>query len=124
MAFLVAHPTDARHFLVELLGAPIPDPLGAALADVRSIDGVKSPPPLPEILAAWATVRAHLSRVFDGVSSAQLDAPASATFPIPGGRSVDATAFLAQDDSYHLVHIALLRRQPGLPATRYDRSDS
>jgi hypothetical protein len=63
VAFLVAHLTDARHFLVELLGAPIPDPLGAALADVRSIDGVKSPSPLPEILAAWATVRAHLSRV-------------------------------------------------------------
>jgi len=124
VAFLVVHLTDARHFLADLLGAPIPNPLGTALADVRSIEEVESLPPFTEILEAWATVSAHLSRVFDGVSTAQLDAPASAAFPIPGGRSLDAIAFLAQHDSYHVGQIAFLRRQLGLPAMRYDRSDS
>jgi len=124
IAFLVAHLTDARHFLVDLLGAPLPNPIGDALADVRSIDELETMPPLPELLAAWRNVSGHLLAVLGSLTTSELEAPVEPSFPVSGGRAVDALTFLAQHDSYHLGQIAFLRRQIGLPAMRYDRLGS
>ena len=121
IAFLVAHLTDARHFLAALLGAPLPNPVGDALADVQSIEEVETMPPLAELLAAWRTVSGHLAAVFARLTSAELDAQVRPSFPVGGDRAVDAVTFLAQHDSYHLGQIAFLRRQIGLRAMRYDR---
>jgi uncharacterized damage-inducible protein DinB len=121
IAFLVAHLTDVRHVLADLLGAPLPNPVGDALAGVRSIDEVESLPPLGELLSAWTTVSAHLSEVFAGLTAAELDARTTQPFPIPGGTALDAVAFLAQHDSYHLGQVAFLRRQLGLSAMSYRR---
>lgn len=123
VAFLVAHLTDARHFLADLLGAPLPNPVGAALADVQSIDEVESLPRMTDLLLAWKRVSAHLSGVLASAMPVDLDAQVAHPFPIPGGRALEAVSFLAQHDSYHLGQIAFLRRQLGLPAMRYDRPE-
>lgn len=124
IAFLIAHLTDVRHFLADLLGSPIPNPLTPFLAEARSIDEVESLPPLTELLDAWRTVSAHLADVFEGVAATALDASTAQSFPTGGGTVLDAIAFLAQHDSYHLGQIAFLRRQLGLPAMTYDRPGS
>ncbi|MGD8320692.1 MAG: DinB family protein [Gemmatimonadota bacterium] len=121
ISFLVAHLTDARHFLADLLGAPLPNPIGTALADVDSIEDIREMPALGELLDAWRRVSAHLAERFGDLDADDVDAPTPQTLPIPGGRALDAMAFLAEHDSYHLGQIAFLRRQLGLPAMRYDR---
>lgn len=122
IAFLLAHLVDARHFLASLLGSPLPNPVGELLAEVRSIDEVTRLPPLVELVEAWGAVSAHLAGVLDRLRPSDLEAPVAQPFPIPGGTALEAIAFLAQHDSYHLGQIAFLRRQLGLPAMRYDRA--
>jgi uncharacterized damage-inducible protein DinB len=124
VAFLIAHLTDARHFLANLLGSPLPNPVGDLLSDVRSIDEVHHLPTLTDLLDAWRTVSTHLSQQFERLEPTDLDRPVTQSFPIPGGTALEAIAFLAQHDSYHLGQIAFLRRQLGLPAMRYDRPGS
>ena len=121
IAFLVAHLADARHFLAEMLDAPLPNPIGAVLADVQTIEDVKAMPPLTELLDAWRRISTHLSLALRRATATQLDAASKHDFPIAGNTVRDAVAFLAQHDSYHLGQISFVRRQLGLPAMVYDR---
>ena len=123
IAFLIAHLTDVRHFLADLLGSPIANPLTPYLAEARSIDEVESLPPLTELLDAWRVVSAHLADVFEGMDATALDAATPQSFPTGGGTMLDTIAFLAQHDSYHLGQIAFLRRRLGLPAMTYERAE-
>ncbi len=121
IAFLVAHVVDARHFLAELLGAPLPNPVGLVLADIQTIEDVTQMPALAELLEAWRRISTHLRTVFERVHASRLEARSEHDFPMHGMTVRDAVAFLAQHDSYHVGQISFLRRQLGLPAMTYER---
>ncbi len=120
IAVLAAHMTEARYYLANLLGAGLANPL-AAMADAGSIEEIEDLPPLDEIAAAWTEVSARLQKTFATLPAERLDGDVGQGFPIPGGSALDAIAFLAQHDSYHLGQAAFLRRQLGLPAMSYER---
>jgi len=117
--FLVAHLVDSRHFLLTMLGGSSPNPVAPYLADARGIDDVRRLPPLPELLAAWASVSAALNDRLASVEPAALDAPSGQRFAIDDRSVLGGLAFLVQHDSYHIGQLAMLRRQHGLPAMRY-----
>jgi len=122
-AFLAAHLVDARHFLAGLLGAPLADPFGDALRDVRSADDVKVLPPLAEILSAWDAIASHVDGALRAATADQLAARSPQAFPV-GDPSLGAgIAFLMQHESYHIGQMALLRRQLGYPAMTYRRRE-
>jgi len=119
IAFLAAHLIESRHFIAQQLGAPLESTLPPALARARSLDEAGPLPPLASLIAAWERIAAHLA-----VQVERLDTPAlarsAARFPGSDGTLLGALAFLAQHESYHIGQIALLRRQLGLPAMRYE----
>jgi uncharacterized damage-inducible protein DinB len=123
-AFLAAHLVDARHFLADLLGAPLANPLANLLRDARSADDVPTLPPLADILAAWDAVAAHLDRVLTAATPERLAAPAPQRFPVTDASLAGGIAFLMQHESYHVGQVALLRRQLGYPAMTYHRRGS
>ncbi|HSL70882.1 MAG TPA: DinB family protein [Longimicrobiales bacterium] len=124
VAFLVAHLTDARHFIADLLGFALPNPLADILGDAETVEDVESLPPLSELLQVWQAVSTRLSTAFESLSEADLARTTKQRFPVDGGTVLDAITFLAQHDSYHVGQIAFLRRQLGLPAMRYERGAS
>jgi uncharacterized damage-inducible protein DinB len=119
MAFLLAHLTDARHFLAGLLGAPLANPLQSILEYGKGQDDIGPLPPLAELLEAWRTIAAHLADALPQVGADRLDAESSVRFPVADRTVLGTTAFLVQHDSYHLGQLALLRRALGLPAMSY-----
>lgn len=118
IGFLVAHLIDTRHYLADLLGAPLPSPFPPAFARAKTMDDAGTLPPLAELTRFWDAISAHLA-----VEVERLDTPglarAAARLPGSDGTVLGALAFLAQHESYHLGQIALLRRQLGLPAMSY-----
>lgn len=122
-AFLAAHLVDARHFLADLLGAPLPNPFSVLLANARSADDVATLPPLADLLEAWDAIAAHLEPLLAAATTEQLAAPSRQQFPV-GDPSLGAgIAFLMQHESYHVGQVALLRRQLGYPAMTYRRRE-
>ena len=121
IAFLVAHLIDSRHFLVTLLGHPLPNPVEASLAGARSLGEVGPLPAVAALRGGWVAVSRHLETVLASLDRVQLEQPCPQRLPGSDGTVDGAVAFLLQHDSYHLGQIALLRRQHGLPAMRYDR---
>jgi uncharacterized damage-inducible protein DinB len=121
LAFLAAHLTDTRHFLVSRLGIPLPNPLERYLAEARSISDVREWPPLAETRNAWLAVSDHLQRVLGVLTAAELSEPNVNRFPIGDSTRLGMIVFLAQHDSYHLGQMAFLRRQLGKPAMSYAR---
>jgi uncharacterized damage-inducible protein DinB len=119
MAFLLAHLTDARHFMADFLGAPLPNPLAVILEYGKGQDDIGTLPPLADLKAAWQAISGHLAGVLDQADAGGLDAESKVRFPV-GDRSVlGSVAFLVQHDSYHLGQLGLLRRALGLPAMSY-----
>lgn len=119
MAFLVAHLTDARHFLADLLGVPLANPLAAIVEYGKGQDDIGELPPLADLLAMWQRIGAHLETVLPSITSERLDAPSGPRFPIADPTTLGTVAFLVQHDSYHLGQLSLLRRALGLPAMSY-----
>jgi uncharacterized damage-inducible protein DinB len=118
-AFIASHLTDARFYLLKLLGAEQPNPVAASLAGARSIDDVKQLLPLPEIQAAWTTAAHALRDCLESITTADLDAKTSTRFPMPDPTILGVLTFLVQHDTYHIGQLALLRKHAGLPAMRY-----
>lgn len=119
MAFLVAHLADARHFLADLLGMPLANPLAAIVEYGRSQDDIGDLPPVAELLAMWQRVGDHLVNVLPSVTAEQLDSASGPRFPIADQTLLGSVTFLVQHDSYHLGQLSLLRRALGLPAMSY-----
>lgn len=61
-AFVAAHLTNSRFYLLKALGVDEPDPLAPYLDGRQSLDELAKLPPLAEIQAAW-TKAAHLLRI-------------------------------------------------------------
>lgn len=124
IAFLAAHVLDARHFLAGMLGPPLPNPIGEALADARSADDVTDLPNLADVRREWRAVSAQLEARLAAASPADLAAPSPQAFPVDDPSLGAGIGFLLQHESYHLGQIALLRRQLGHGPMRYDRRTS
>lgn len=118
-AFVAAHLTNSRFYLLKMLGVTDPDPLAPYLDGQKSLDDIDRLPPLSEIQSAWTTA-AHLLRdCLAALTPPDLDAPSSARFPLSDGTMLGTLTFLVQHDSYHLGQLSLLRKYCGLPAMRY-----
>jgi uncharacterized damage-inducible protein DinB len=118
-AFVAAHLTSSRFFLLKTLGAEHPDPLAAYLDGRKGIDEIAQLPPLSTVDAAW-TKAGHLLRDrLDALTTAEVDAPSSLGFPLANGTVLGTLTFLVQHDSYHVGQLSLLRKYCGLPAMRY-----
>jgi uncharacterized damage-inducible protein DinB len=121
VAFLAAHLTDTRHFLVTRLGHPLPNPLARYLAEAQGIEDIREWMTLEEIRGAWLSVSAHLHDVLDKLAAADLGKPGAHRFPIGDSTPLGMLTFLAQHDSYHVGQIGFIRRQLGKPAMSYER---
>ena len=118
-AFVAAHLTNSRFYLLKVLGIEEPDPLAPYLDGRTSLDNVQTLPPITDIQAAW-TKAAHLLRDrLDALTPADLDAPSTAKFPLFNGTLMGTLTFLVQHDSYHVGQLSLLRKYSGLPAMRF-----
>ena len=117
-AFIAAHLTDSRYFILKVLGDPRPSPLGPYLDGAKGIDDVMQCPPLSETLAAWTAVSHAIRDRLAAITATELDT--SVTMRLPAVQTVlGVLTFLVQHDSYHLGQLALLRKYAGLPAMQY-----
>ncbi len=121
IAFLAAHLTDTRHFLVKRLGNPLPNPLTRYLADAQGIADIREWPALSEIRAGWLAVSAHLQATLGKLTAGDLSQSDIHRFPVSDTTKVGMITFLAQHDSYHVGQMGFLRRQLGKPAMTYGR---
>ena len=119
-AFLVAHLTDTRHFLASWLGNPLENPLAVELRDARGIDDVQNLPTLDVLRAHWKAVSTHLMEVLELVPPELLNESSPQRFPV-GNSRLDALAFLAQHESYHVGQLGWIRRRSGMEAMKYSR---
>ena len=78
--------SEARFYLLQMLGDEQPSPLAAYLEGARGIDDVKRFPPLAEIQRAWTTASHALRDRLDTVTAAELDAPIVSPIPLPISR--------------------------------------
>jgi uncharacterized damage-inducible protein DinB len=118
-AFVAAHVTDSRFYLLKALGAEQPNPLAEYLEGRRGIDDVKRVPPLAEIQRAWTAASRALRDKLDSMMAAELDAKIESPFPMDNPTPLSLVAFFVQHDSYHIGQLALLRKHVGLPAMKY-----
>ena len=120
-AFVAAHVADSRFFLLRVVGgSQEKGPLAKWLDGAKGIDDLKELPPLADVQAAWTAASHALRTQLDALTAQALDGPPSARFPAGGATMLSALTFLVQHDSYHVGQLALLRKQSGLPAMRYD----
>ena len=118
-AFVAAHLTNSRFYLLKVLGVAEQDPLAPYLDGQKSLDDLERLPPLSEIQTAWSKA-AHLLRDrLAALTPADVDAPSVTRFPLSNGTLLATLTFLVQHDSYHLGQLSLLRKYCGLPAMRF-----
>ena len=118
-AFVAAHLTNSRFYLLKVLGVDHEDPLAPYLDGKKGLDDLDTLPALSEIQAAW-TLAAHLLKDRLAVmTAADWDGPSNVRFPLANGTLLATLTFLVQHDSYHIGQLSLLRKYCGLPAMRY-----
>ena len=118
LAFLAAHLSQSRHYVCMMAGRPLTDPLEARLKG-KSLDDIGRLPSLAEITAAWDAVSAHLLKVLEELTDEDMKREATRRLPGSDGTVGSVLPFLAQHDSYHIGQMAILRRQLGLGAMKY-----
>jgi uncharacterized damage-inducible protein DinB len=119
IAFVAAHVTDSRFFLLRVLGAERPNPLAAYLEGARGIDDLQRLPPLADVQAAWTVASRTLRDRLPALTATELDRPPAARLPGPELTMLDTLTFFVQHDSHHLGQLALLRKYAGFPEMRY-----
>jgi uncharacterized damage-inducible protein DinB len=122
-AFVATHCTDARFYVLRLLGVDLANPLAPYVAGVRGIDDMTRQPPLDEVRQAWTAAAHALRDTLDTMTAHDLETAVPTGFPaFPGGdKSVlGALTFMVQHESYHVGQLSLLRKYAGLPAMKYD----
>ena len=118
-AFIAAHVTDSRFFLLRTLGGSRENPLSAFLDKAKTIDEITELPSLDAIRDAWSGVSADIDDTLATATAEALDLPIDARFPGVDRTRLGALTFLVQHDSYHVGQLALLRKPAGLPAMSY-----
>jgi hypothetical protein len=121
-AFIAAHTTDARFYLLRLLGVELANPLTPYIAKARSIDDIARMPSLDVIRDGWASASHALRDRLDAMTAGELEAdvPNAPRFPGTDKSALSVLTFLVQHDSYHVGQLSLLRKYVGLPAMKYD----
>lgn len=122
LAFLGVHLVGARHYVVNFLGGSSTDPLEKYHSEARGIEDVERFPPPGKVLAAWDGVAPALNSALASVAAEFLDAESGLPFPAPGPTRLDALAFFAQHETYHIGQMCLIRRIHGLAAAEWPRS--
>lgn len=118
-AFVAAHLTNSRFYLLNALGVQASDPLAPYLDGRASLDDLATLPPLSAIQEAWTSASRLLRDRLDALTPADLDAPSTAKFPLFNGTLLATLTFLVQHDSYHVGQLSMLRKYCGLPAMRF-----
>lgn len=118
-AFIAAHVTDSRFFILRTLGGSLENPLSPFLDKAKTIDDITEWPSLGVIRAAWTAVSTAIEETIDAASAEELETAVDARFPGVDRTRLGALTFLVQHDSYHLGQLALLRKPAGLPAMSY-----
>jgi uncharacterized damage-inducible protein DinB len=118
-AFIAAHVTDSRFFLLRTLGGSRENPLSIYLDKANSIDDLSGLPSLEVIREAWNGVSADIDAALGAATAEELDLAIKARFPGVDSTRLGALTFLVQHDSYHVGQLALLRKPAGLPAMSY-----
>lgn len=119
VTFLAAHLTEAREYLLELLGGDKRDPF-PELGQGEGIEDFDQWPTLERIRAAWEDVTERLEARLPQVEAADLERPLEQPGTVEPPTVAGFAAFLLHHEAYHLGQIALLRKHWGLPAMRYD----
>ena len=119
IAFLVAHLSETRHLMAQLMGQPLPSPFSQAFSKARTLDQTGPLPSLGELRAYWERISAHVAVHIERLDTAQLAQSSSQRLPGSDGTLLGALAFLAQHESYHLGQIGILRRQLGCSPMSY-----
>jgi len=70
IAFLVAHLSETRHLIAQLLGQPLPSPFTQAFSKARTLDQAGPLPSLDELRAHWERISAHIASGFHVGSTA------------------------------------------------------
>jgi uncharacterized damage-inducible protein DinB len=118
-AFIALHLVDSRHYIARILGMTTENPF-AFLADAKTIDDMKTWPPLEEIASAWKTVTGNMRERFKTLTPADLAAPADwQEVPVDDKTQLGLLVFMMQHESYHIGQLAILRKQAGLSAMSY-----
>jgi uncharacterized damage-inducible protein DinB len=119
IGFLALHLVDTRHFTLDLLGTPAPNPFATLLADARSMDDLREHPDAVALRQAWAAVSERLAARLGALGPDDLAGPVEQRFPIADRSLAGALSFLLSHEAYHVGQMALLRRAFGLAAMRY-----
>ncbi len=121
-AFIATHTTDARFYLLRLLGVELANPLTPYIANGRRIDDIARMPSLDVIQEGWTSASHALRDRLGVMTSSELEAHVSNAPPFPGTdkSALSLLTFLVQHESYHLGQLSLLRKYVGLPAMKYD----
>lgn len=118
-AFIAAHVTDSRYFLLKVLGAEQESPMKAYIGSADRLDDVERWPSLDETQTAWTHAGRALRDRLAVMKAAELDAPCNPAFLGDGVSRLSGLSFLAQHEAYHIGQLSLLRTYVGLPAMKY-----
>ncbi len=119
-AFIALHLVDSRHYLAKSLGIGMENPFAALLESAKTIDDVRTWPPLEEVRDAWKSVTGAMRERFKTLTAEDLAAKAEwAEMPVDDRTNVGTLIFMMQHESYHIGQLGLLRKQAGLPAMSY-----
>ena len=118
-AFVAAHLTNSRFYLLKVLGVAAEDPLAPYLDGRKGLDDLEKLPALSEIQAAWTRAAHLLKDRLAAMTAGEWDGPSNARFPLANGTLLGTLTFLVQHDSYHVGQLSLLRKYCGLPAMKY-----
>lgn len=121
LAFLAVHLVGARYWILGFLGVEAADPLEPYHGKARSIEDMDEFPPPDEVREAWEDVGPRLEAALAAAPPRFLREAHGVPFPTPGPTRLDALAFLAQHEAYHLGQMALIRRIHGLPPAEWPR---
>jgi uncharacterized damage-inducible protein DinB len=119
-AFIALHLVDSRHYIAKVMGMKMDNPFAPILESARTIDDVKSWPPLEEARTAWKAVTGNLRERFKAITPEELAAKAEwQDMPMDDRTQFGLLVFMMQHESYHIGQLAILRKQAGLPAMSY-----
>ena len=119
MTFVACHLLEARIYIAQSLGVEVESPL-QELADVESVDEVKTFPALDIIRPAWQEISEILADRFAALTEDDLDRESPRAFPVDDRTILGCLAFLLEHESFHLGQLAFLRKHFGLGAMDYD----
>jgi len=119
MGFIALHVADARYHLLSLLGGLLENPFGR-FASARCEADIERLPGRDELCAAWRVVSAVIEEQWEHLTEAEWSRPSGQRLPLDDATRAGAAAFFLQHEAYHIGQMALLRRQAGLEAMRYD----